>query len=132
MALSSITMQMLCSGFALSVMTNKTNNEPTQGKVYRIGMFLPAVGVLGAVFWNDVALWVAVPTNIICGLLLPIAYIGFIKLQRNRNYLGEATPTGAKGGLWIAGMCLSTIVLIAFLLWFAIAKLPSWWAAVTA
>jgi Mn2+/Fe2+ NRAMP family transporter len=132
MALSSITMQMLCSGFALSVMTNKTNNEPTQGKLYRIGMFLPAVGVLGAVFWNDVALWVAVPTNIICGLLLPIAYIGFIKLQRNRNYLGEATPTGAKGGLWIAGMCLSTIVLIAFLLWFAIAKLPSWWAAVTA
>ncbi|MCH2137167.1 MAG: divalent metal cation transporter [Phycisphaerales bacterium] len=127
MALSSITMQMLCSGFALSVMCNK----PTEGPTYRIGMLLPAVGVLGAIYWSDVALWVAVPTNIICGLLLPIAYIGFILLQRNRRYLGDAMPAGVKGTLWIAGMCLSTLVLVVFLVWFAIAKLPGWFQAVT-
>lgn len=132
MALSSITMQMLCSGFALSVMTNKPGSEPTKGPTYRIGMLLPAIGVLGAVFWSDIAMWVAVPTNIICGLLLPIAYIGFIKLQRNRTYLGDAMPKGTKGGLWIAGMCMSTVVLVGFLLWFAITKLPGWWTAVTA
>lgn len=127
MALSSITMQMLCSGFALSVMCNK----PTEGPVYRIGMMLPAVGVLGAIYWGDMKLWLIIPTTMICGALLPLAYAGFIKLQRSRAYLGDAMPTGIKGRLWLVGMWLSMLVIIGFLLWFAIAKLPGWWTDVT-
>jgi hypothetical protein len=128
MALSSITMQMLCSGFALSVMCGK----PTEGTTYRVGMLLPAIGVLGAVFWGSMALWVAIPTNIICGLMLPIAYIGFIRLQRSRKYLGDETPSGSKATLWVAGMWLSTAVLVGFMIWFLITTVPGWLDAIGA
>ena len=122
MALSSITMQMLCSGFALCEMMG----WEAKGPRYKLGMLLPAVGVLGSVFWNDVRLWLAVPTNVVCGFLLPLAYIGFIKLQRRRAYLEDDTPAGLRGALWLAGMILSTAVLVAFLAWFAINNLPDY------
>ncbi|MCB9913942.1 MAG: Nramp family divalent metal transporter [Planctomycetes bacterium] len=128
MALSSITMQMLCSGFALCEMFGW---EP-RGARYKLGMLLPAVGVLGAVFWNDMKLWVAVPTNVVCGFLLPVAYVGFLKLQASRAYLGEDRPRGALGALWLAGMALSTLVLVGFLAWFAWRELPDWLAKVGA
>ena len=122
MALSSITMQMLCSGFALCEMCG----WKAEGTRYRIGMLLPAIGVLGAVFWNDISMWLAVPTNVVCGFLLPVAYIGFIRLQRNRNYLGEDTPRGALGTAWVLGMVLSTAVLVVFLSWYIWQNLPQW------
>jgi manganese transport protein len=122
MALSSITMQMLCSGFALCEMFG----WEAKGPRYKLGLLLPAVGVLGAVFWNDVRLWLAVPTNVVCGFLLPIAYIAFIRLNRSRAYLGEDTPTGLRGTLWTAGMVLSTSVLVGFLGWFAWTEVPAW------
>ena len=122
MALSSITMQMLCSGFALCEMMG----WKAEGARYRVGMLLPAVGVLGSVFWNDVRLWLAVPTNVVCGFLLPLAYVGFIRLQRNRSYLGDDMPRGTGGAVWLAGMVLSTLVLVAFLAWFAARNLPSY------
>ncbi len=77
-------------------------------------------------FWDDVRLWLAVPTNVVCGFLLPIAYVGFIKLQLSRAYLGEDRPSGVGGALWIAGMVVSTAVLVAFLGWFAWSNVPSW------
>jgi len=123
MALSSITMQMLCSGFALCEMFNW---EP-RGWRYRLGLMLPAVGVLGSVFWSDVRLWIAVPTNVICGFLLPIAYLGFIKLQLSRDYLGADRPRGVAGALWILGMLVSTLVLVGFLGWFTWNQVPHWW-----
>jgi Mn2+/Fe2+ NRAMP family transporter len=127
MALSSITMQMLCSGFALSKLTG----HDTHGPIYRIGMLLPAVGVLGSVYWSDMALWVAVPTNILCGFMLPLSYIGFIILTRSRAYLGPATLSGVKGALWTTGMIGSTLVLMTFLVWFAVTKMPGWFQSVT-
>ena len=122
MALSSITMQMLCSGFALCEMTGA---EP-KGTRYRIGLLLPAIGVLGSVFWKDMALWVAVPTNVICGFLLPISYIAFALMQRKRAYLKDDLPTGPWANLWLAGMALATLVLVTFLGWFAITEVPIW------
>ena len=124
MALSSITMQMLCSGFALCEMFG----WEARGARYRIGLLLPAIGVLGSVFWKDMSLWIAVPTNVVCGFLLPIAYIGFILLQRSREYLGDDRPGGTQGALWIAGMITSTLVLVSFLGWYAWNNLPGWWA----
>ena len=111
MALSSITMQMLCSGFALCEMCG----WEAKGARYKLGMMLPAVGVLGSVFWSDISLWVAVPTNVVCGFLLPITYIAFIKMNRSRDYLGEATPTGNLAKMWTLGMWVSTLVLVGFL-----------------
>jgi Mn2+/Fe2+ NRAMP family transporter len=120
MALSSISMQMLSAGYACGEMFGWKKG----GVKYTIGMLLPAVGVLGSVFWNEIALWVAVPTNIICGFLLPLAYFGFIKLQRNRTYLGKDLPTGTKGRLWLGGMLLATIVLIVGLIMYSVKEGP--------
>lgn len=122
MALSSITMQMLCSGFALCEMFGW---EP-KGARYKLGLLLPAVGVLGSVFWSDMRLWIAVPTNVFCGFLLPLAYIGFIRLQGSREYLGEDLPKGPLGNLWRVGMGVSTAILVAFLGWFAWNNVPGW------
>jgi len=122
MALSSITMQMLCSGFAFCEMFGW---EPKRIR-YRIGLLLPAVGVLGSVYWGDVRLWLAVPTNIVCGFLLPLTYIGFIKLQRSEAYLKDDLPRGPLALLWQLGMVLSTLVLLGFLGWFTWNNVPGW------
>ena len=112
MALSSITMQMLSSGFACAEIFGWRQGTPA----HTVGTLLPAIGVLGAVFWNDIVMWVAVPTNVICGFLMPIAYLGFMLLQRSRAYLGADRPTGTRARLWFAGMGLATVALVAGLL----------------
>lgn len=122
MALSSITMQMLCSGFALCEIAG----HEAKGATYRLGMLLPAVGVLGSVYWNEVRVWMAVPTTVICGFLLPFAYVGFILLQRSDAYLGDEKPRGGRGKLWFAGMIVSTLVLVVFLVQYAIEEVPGW------
>jgi Mn2+/Fe2+ NRAMP family transporter len=127
MAISSITMQMLCSGFALCEMFGWKSEGPR----YRLGMLIPCIGVLGSVFWDDMRLWLAVPTNVVCGFLLPLAYVGFIVLQRNREYLGADRPEGAKGRAWLLGMIVSTLTLVGFLLWFAATNLPSWFEQIS-
>ena len=121
MAISSITMQMLSSGFALCEM----NGWEPKGLRYRIGLLLPAIGVLGSIFWQDMRMWVAVPTNIICGFLLPISYIAFALMQRKRSYLKDDLPEGPLAKLWIAGMALATTVLVAFLAFTVWDKGPS-------
>ena len=111
MALSSITMQMLASGFA-GVKLFGVREDSAGHKFF---ILLPAIGVLGAIFWSNIAPWVAVPTNVICGLFLPASYLGFTLLQRRREYLGEDTPKNPLATWWIAGMLLGTAVLTVFL-----------------
>ena len=114
MALSSITLQMLTCGFVgvelfgVSVGSWK----------HRLATWLPVPGVLGSVYWSDIAVWVAVPTNIICGLFLPAAYLGFCVLQRSRAYLGDDRPSGFGGNLWFGAMVGVTLFLAAFLGWY--------------
>lgn len=120
MALSTITLHMLCCGFVCSELFGwKVGSIRC-----RIATLLPAPGVLGAVYWGKMAIWLAVPTSVLCGFLLPIAYIGFIVLQRRREYLGDDMPRGGKGAAWLGAMILSTLVLVAFLGWYAITKGP--------
>jgi len=122
MALSSITLQMLCAGFVcVELFGWKVGSWR-----YHLGTLLPAPGFLGAVFWNEIAVWVAVPTNILCGFLLPIAYVGFILLQKNRDYLKDDMPTGLRGRAWIGAMVLSSSILIVFLAWYAWTKGPGY------
>jgi len=122
MALSSITLQMLCAGFVcVELFGWKVGSWR-----YHLGTLLPAPGFLGAVFWNKIAVWVAVPTNILCGFLLPAAYVGFILLQRNKSYMKEDTPTGGKGTTWIGAMIFTTLFLTVFMVWFAWTKGPSY------
>ncbi|MBC02445.1 MAG: hypothetical protein CMJ34_03945 [Phycisphaerae bacterium] len=120
MALSSITMQMLASGFA-GVKLFGIREDSIGHKVF---ILLPAIGVLGAIHWSEIAPWVGVPTNIVCGLFLPASYLGFTLLQRNRAYLGDDTPTGPLATWWISGMLLATVVLTVFLAMFVVENGP--------
>lgn len=127
MAFSSITLHMVCTGF---VCVELFDWEVGSGR-HRLAMLIPAPGVLGSVFWSDIAVWVAVPTNILCGFLLPIAYLGFIRLQTKRAYLGADLPGGAGGRAWLGAMVLSTLVLVAFLGWFALTEGSKYFARFT-
>ena len=114
MALSSITLQMLTCGFVGVELLGLTVGSWK----HRLATWLPVPGVLGSVYWSDMAVWVAVPTNIICGLFLPAAYAGFCVLQRSRAYLGEDRPAGVGGNLWFAAMVGVTAFMAAFLGWY--------------
>ena len=120
MALSSITMQMLASGFAGVKLFNLRENSPAQTGF----MLIPAVGVLGVVYWGNIAPWVGVPTNIICGLFLPISYVGFLILNNRRRYLEDGEPRGPLKAWWNLGMALATLVLVTFLAMFIIRQVP--------
>ncbi len=122
MALSTITLHMLATGFVACELFGWRFG----GRKHRLAMLLPAPGVLGPVFWGDIAVWLAVPTNIVCGLFLPAAYIGFVILQRKRGYLGEDRPEGARGWLWWGLMVGVTVFLTAFMAWYVFTQGPGY------
>jgi len=116
MALSSIILQMICCGFVAMEVFGLKFGSPR----YRLACLLPAPGVLGAVLWTDISLWVAVPTTLLCGFLLPLAYLGFVRLQRSSVYLGSDLPRGPKATAWIGAMLVAILVLVVFLGWKAV------------
>lgn len=120
MVLTTITMHMLCAGFATGEMAGWTVGSPR----WRLALMLPVPGVMGAWMWQDMAIYVAVPTAILSGLMLPLAYLGFLKLQRSRAYLGDDLPRGGRGVAWLGGLVLSVLVVSAFLVWYGITKGP--------
>ena len=116
MALSSITLQMLTCGFVgVELFDLKVGS-----RAHRVATWLPVPGVLGSVYWSDLAVWVAIPTNIICGLFLPAAYLGFCLLQKSEAYLGADRPTGLWGRAWLVGLFGITLFLAGFFVWYVI------------
>ena len=106
MAVSTIIILMLINGFAFCELIN----VPAEGTMHRIGCFLPAVGVLGPFIWGAAAPALAVPTSVIGGAMLPIAYVSFLLLMNSRQTLGDSLPTGGKRLLWNAAMITATVV----------------------
>jgi hypothetical protein len=96
MALSTITILMLISGFVLCEMLNLT---PT-GWPFRMCCLAAALGVLGPFFWTQAAFKLAVPTSVFGLMLLPIAYLTFFLLMNQRSLLGEEMPTGKSRVMW--------------------------------
>lgn len=116
MALSSITLQMLTCGFVAVELMGVTVGS----RAHRFATWLPIPGVLGCVYWSEIAVWVAVPTNIVCGLFVPATYAGFCLLQKSEAYLGDDRPAGFAGGFWLAAMCGVTLFLSGFLIWYVL------------
>ena len=87
--------------------------------------------MLGAIFWANIAPWVAVPTNVICGLFLPASYLGFTLLLRSRAFLADDTPRNPLATWWISGMLLGTIVLSVFLATVVIEQGPGFFERLT-
>ncbi len=104
MALSTITLHMLTSGFILCEMLN----HPHEGWTYRLGMLIPSIGVLGVVY-SELPFWVAVFASSVCLLFIPVVYIGFFILHNNPSYMGDEKPTGVRSLLWNAAMSLAII-----------------------
>lgn len=124
MAFSSITLHMLACGFVCSELFGWEFG----GRRYRLATLLPIPGVLGCVYWTEIAVWVAVPTNILCGLFLPVVYLGFIRLQRSRAYLGDDRPRGFGGGAWLLGMGAGTALLATFFGWYLLTNGPAYFS----
>ena len=76
------------------------------------GWLLPVPGFLAPLFWGDLAVYLAIPTTILCGAMLPIAYVGFLLLQRSKAYLGADRQTGLAGLLATGGLFIAMLVII--------------------
>jgi Mn2+/Fe2+ NRAMP family transporter len=96
MALSTITILMLISGFVLCEMLNLS---PT-GWPFRLCCLAAALGALGPFFWTQAAFKLAVPTSVFGLMLLPIAYLTFFLLMNQRSLLGDQMPTGRSRVVW--------------------------------
>jgi Mn2+/Fe2+ NRAMP family transporter len=128
MLLTTITMHMVCSGLACAEMFKLRVGSAG----YRIATLLPTPGVLGSLFWAQLKLWLNVPTSVIAGCMLPLAYIGFLKLQTSEAYLGKDRPRGVGGFVWAALMGVATLVLVVFLAMYLADELPKFLAQVRA
>ena len=106
MALSTITLHMLVSGF---IACELFGIEPN-GWRYKLACLIPAPAIAGVVLWQYIGPWIAIHTSAICGLMLPIAYIGFFILQNSERYLKEDKPRGVKRFIWNAAMLVSIFV----------------------
>ncbi len=97
MALSTISLLMLISGFVLCEILG----VPQGGVVHRAGTLVAGgVGALGPFFWSGAAFYLAVPTSVFGFVLLPFAYITFVLLMNQRSLLGDTMPSGGKRWLW--------------------------------
>ena len=113
MALSTIALHMVCSGLALAELCG----VGPKSKAYRIGLLLPVPGVLGPLLWDN-QLWLVIPTSIVCGLFLPLTYLGLIIWSR-RTPAGPGRPRGAT----VVVMIVFTLFLTAMLGNYIVTKL---------
>lgn len=90
MAVGSLVMHMLCCGSAAAAMFNWSENSLK----YKLALLAPTPAILGVFVWQKMGAYVVLPTSAICGFLLPIAYVGWALLNNNKDYLGDAMPTG--------------------------------------
>lgn len=110
MALSSIIMLMLISGFTVC----EIFNLPQHGWPHRLGCLIPSVGVLGPFIWSGkTQFWLAVPTSVFAMTLIPIAYFTFFLMMNNRNLMGDEILRGGKRTL-INVLMIITLVLVGF------------------
>ena len=118
MAVSTIIILMLINGFVLCEILN----APGSAKVHRLGCLLVGViGFFGPSIWGPAGAWLAVPTSLIGGALLPIAYITFFMLMNSKSLLGDALPQGGSRMRWnvLMGIAagIATITMV-FNLWY--------------
>lgn len=115
MALSTITLHMLVCGFVAMEWFGLPFGSVRQ----RLFTLLPIPGALAPFFWGDYAVYLAVPTTIVCGAMLPIAYLGFLLLERAPGYLGAERRRGPWSSLVLVA---AMVVVVAFLVSYLLAK----------
>lgn len=108
MSISTIIILMLINGFTFCEMFGK----PGDKTVHMIGCAISGIcGFFGPFVWKGAsAAALAVPTSVIGGAMLPIAYMSFLLLMNSTKLLGDARPTGARALKWNLLMGISTII----------------------
>lgn len=96
MALSTITILMLISGFVICEMFGL----PHSGWPFKLGCLAACTGVFGPFFWKEASAYLAVPTSVFGMALLPIAYISFFLLFNQKSLLKEHLPSGLARFIW--------------------------------
>lgn len=107
MAISTIIILMLMNGFAFCEIFNKPGNR----RIHMLGCLVSGVGgFMGPFIWGnaDARAALAIPTSVIGGSLIPIAYFTFLLLMNSRSLLGESLPTGARRVRWNTLMIIAT------------------------
>ena len=117
MAISTIIILMLINGFTLCEMLGKSGNRT----IHLIGALIAGLGgFLGPMFlWSNsnskAAL--AIPTSVIGGAMIPIAYFTFLLLMNSKTLLGDAKPTGRQALRWNILMTIATVIATAGSIW---------------
>jgi len=121
MALSTIIVLMLMNGFALTEMLGKPGNR----SIHLIGCAISGIGgFAGAFLWGnpDARAALAVPTSVIGGSMIPIAYFTFLLMMNSKTLLGPDMPTGIRRVRWNTFMIIATGIATAGSIWVLSAK----------
>lgn len=128
LGLSAATMLMTINGLCLCELLGR----PPTGWTQRIGALIVSVGALGAIFWEQPAPWLAMPTSAFCSILLPIAYFTFFILMNQKSTLGDNMPRGGRRITWNVLMALATTVATFISMWSLWAWMKTWSIAIVA
>ncbi len=122
MAVSTIIILMLINGFTLCEMFNKPGNKV----IHLIGTLIAGLGgFLGPLyFWANASskAALAIPTSVIGGAMIPIAYFTFLLLMNSKSLLGDRRPTGAQALKWNVLMIIATVIATAGSVWVLLGK----------
>ena len=135
MALSTIIILMLINGLAFQEIFSSHPNpdhfppgQTPEFKPNKAMYFLGCIisGLAGAcfpLFWaGEAKAALAVPTSVIGGSLLPIAYFTFLLLMNSKKVLGDKRPTGTSRIIWNVLMIFSTLIASAGSIWILYGK----------
>ncbi len=117
MAISTIIILMLINGLAFQELLGKAmGSKPA----YFLGCTISGLsGCLFPFFWSGQSkAALAIPTSVIGGSLIPIAYFTFFLLMNSKKVLGDKRPEGTARIIWNILMIFATTV----------ATIGTWWA----
>jgi len=109
MAVGSLVMHMLTCGAAAGEMFNLAEGS----RAYKLACLATTPAVLGVFLWTTLGPYVILPTSAFCGLLLPIAYVGWLVLNNRSSYLGEDRPRGLQRTGYNTAMLLCIVTVVA-------------------
>ncbi|MEC8824897.1 MAG: divalent metal cation transporter [Verrucomicrobiota bacterium] len=122
MAVSTIIILMLINGFTLCEMLSK----PGHKGIHLLGTLIAGLGgFLGPLyFWANASskAALAIPTSIIGGAMIPIAYFTFLLLMNSKSLLGEKGPQGGHKLKWNTLMMIATVIATAGSIWVLLGK----------
>lgn len=121
MALSTIIILMLINGFVFCELFNKPGNR----NVHFLGAIVAGLGgIAGPFIWgnSDAKAALAIPTSVIGGAMIPIAYFTFLLLMNSKSLLGDAKPTGGRAIKWNVLMILATGIATGGTVWVLLGK----------